>query len=160
MSINLERTLRRQQKSFYTDTELRALLLGTLHSKKAIIKRAVQQHLLIRLKRGLYCVNSEISRKKLHSFELAQFIYGPSCISLESVLSYHGLIPEAVYTTTSVTIKCSKSFKTPLGIYDFHKVPTENFLIHVNRIEINHSLYFMASPWRALLDFIYCYKKN
>ena len=36
-------------------------------------------------------------------FWIANRIYQPSYVSLESALSYYNLIPEAVYTTTSLT---------------------------------------------------------
>ncbi len=160
MSLVLERKLRRQGRSYYSEAELKTLLPGTRNSQKAIIKRAVAEGLLIRLKRGLYCVNGEVSQKKPHAFELAQLIYGPSFISLESALSYHGLIPEAVYTTTSVTIKRKKTFHTPLGEFDFHKVPKKNFLVGVERIADGKAIFFIASPWRALTDYVYCYKKT
>ena len=42
---------------------------------------------------------------------LANLIFGPSYISLESALSLHGLIPERVETVTSVTFKKNKMFK-------------------------------------------------
>ena len=160
MGILLERILRREGRAFYTDNELRLLLTGTSHSQKSIIKRAVRAGLLIRLRRGLYCVSEEITQKKPHAFELAQFIYGPSCISLESALSYHDLIPEAVYTTTSVTINRNKTFTTPLGEYDFHKVPTKDFLLGVDRMTHGEAIFFIASPWRALADCVFCYKKH
>lgn len=160
MSLVLERALRKQAKTFYTDNELRQLLTGTLNSQKSIIKRAVREGLLIHVRRGLYCVNEEITQKKPHAFELAQFIYGPSCISLESALSYHNLIPEAVYTTTSTTIMRSKTFHTPLGDYDFYKVPIKNFLVGVDRIIVEEATFFIASPWRSLIDCVYCYKKD
>lgn len=160
MSLSLERRLRQESRIYYTDTELKVLISGTIDSQKAIIKRAVSEGLLIRLKRGLYYVSNEITQKKPHSFELAQFIYGLSCISLESALSYHGLIPEAVYTTTSVTIKRSKTFHTPLGEFDFKKAPTKNFLVGVNRVIAGEAKFFIASPWRALMDYVYCYKKS
>jgi len=160
MPLAFERKLRQQPRAFCTDAELQYLLPSSTDARKAVIKRAVAQGLLIRIKRGLYCIAEEIGLKKINSFELAQFIYGLSCISLESALSYYGLIPEAVYTTTSVTIKRSKKFSTPIGEYDYCKVPSENFLIAVNRVEFEGIVFFIASPWRVLTDYVYCYKKD
>ncbi|MCF7899607.1 hypothetical protein K9L05_03095, partial [Candidatus Babeliales bacterium] len=96
-----------------------------------------------------------------NDFELALNIYGPSFVSLESALSYHGWIPEAVYTTTCVTLKRSKEFKTPLGIFSYKHVPSDQFYLGVERTVIKPNIIiFIASPYRALADFIYTRKKT
>jgi hypothetical protein len=91
---------------------------------------------------------------------LASSIYGPSFISLESALSYHGWLPEAVYTITSASIKRAKEFKTPVGIFSYKRVPVENFYTGVNRIETSKSVFFIATPWRAFADFIYTTRRS
>ncbi|HSW71384.1 MAG TPA: hypothetical protein VLH77_05335 [Gammaproteobacteria bacterium] len=78
--------------------------------------------------------------RKPHPFELAQYIYGPSYISLESALSFHKLIPETVYTVTSTTVKRSREFQTPLGVYSFLHLPPENFYVEVWSVD-----FFMSS---------------
>ena len=144
---------------YVTEVELFNRLLGSAASRRGRIKRAVASGDLIRLRRGLYIVGERWRRGHLlESYEIAQGIYGPSFISLESALSYHGLIPEAVYTMTSVTTKRRKSFNTPLGQFSYQSVPSFNFYIGAERIEDGGSVYFMASPWRAIADFIYCHK--
>ena len=30
----------------------------------------------------------------------------------------------------------------------------------MRRVEQEHAIFFIAEPWKALADFIYCYKKN
>ena len=44
---------------------------------------------------------------------VANRIYQPSYISMETALSYYGLIPEAVYTTTAVSTLKTSTFNTP-----------------------------------------------
>ena len=73
---------------------------------------------LIRLKRGLYVVNPEISGKQISMPLCANHIYGPSYVSLRWALRWYGLIPEQVYRMTSTTIKRSRSFETPIGCFD------------------------------------------
>lgn len=52
---------------------------------------------IIRLKRGLYVVNPEITSKTLSTGLMANHIYAPSYVSMSTALRYYGLIPEAVY---------------------------------------------------------------
>lgn len=89
----------------------------------------------------------------------AFLIYGSSFISLESALSYHGWIPEAVYTTTSVTIKRPREFKTQFGMFSYQHILDESFYLGVKRIEFENNVFFMANPWRAIADFAYVFRK-
>ena len=91
---------------------------------------------------------------------MASYIYGPSYISLESALAYHKLIPEAVPTITSVCTKRSKEFKTPLGVYSYLHLPIENFYTEVELVADGEYHFFMAKPWKAICDYVFCYKKE
>lgn len=148
-------------KSFIKDEDLAFLLNKSDDARYSIVKRALKTGLLTKLRRGLYLIANKAKQILPNDFELALTIYGPSFVSLESALSYHGWIPEAVYTTTCVTSKRSKEFKTPLGIFSYKHVPSDQFYLGVERIEIKPNIIIlMASPYRALADFIYTRKKT
>ncbi len=160
MSYTIYVNLQQLKTQYITQTELKYILDGSEDSRYAKIKRAVAGGLLIRVRRGLYCLNPSLAREKPHPYELADRIYGPSVISLESALSYHGLIPEGVKVITSVSPRRRNYFKTPLGNYSYMTVPSKNFMQSVQRIIDGKAIYFMASPWRAISDYVYCYKRN
>jgi len=85
---------------------------------------------------------------------IANRIYQPSYISLESALSYYNLIPEAVYTTTSLTSNKTISFDTPEGMYSYrHIKPTFFFGYHV--IQWEGFPLKMAELEKSLLDYLY-----
>jgi len=147
-------------KCFIGNVDLEMLLEKTDDARYSVIKRAVKSGILIRVKRGLYLIFSKLKRSLLDEFELALFLYGPSFVSLESALSYHGWIPEAVYTTTCVCVKRAKEFKTPVGVFSYKRVPVEGFYIGVDRIETGKGIIFVATPWRALADFIYTKRRS
>lgn len=129
-------------------------------SSKDLIQRAIYWGWLKRIKRGLYVIGSPFHTEKPSLYEIAQRIYGPSYISMESALSYHQMIPEAVYATVSACAKRSKEQETPLGLFLFHHVPVQHFYEGVERIQDNQSMFLMASPLKALGDYIYAKKKN
>lgn len=110
---------------------------------------------LIRLKKGLYVVSPEINELELSKELIANHLYGPSYISLESALSYYGMIPERVHVTRSVTYGRAKQFSTPLGLFDYVSVPADYYSIGV-RFEIIHEQYawMVATPEKALCDMI------
>ena len=144
-----------------TYTELALLLGGTQHSIYSKVKRLLADGKLISLRRGLYCLTPAFGYfDQPHPFELAQYIYAPSYISLESALAFYKLIPEAVYVTTSVCIKRAKEFQTPLGTFSYLTLPRENFYTEVILHKENNYQFFIAKPWKAITDYIYCYKKD
>lgn len=144
--------LRQHKKPYITDTEIAVLLGGSDDRRYSWVKRALHQEELVRLRRGLYLID----HLPLDAFEVAQHLYGPSYISLESALSYHGWVPEAVYVTTSVSAKRSPNIQTPVGVFSYDHTPEEQFFMGVEKIEG----FLMATPWKALADYVYVYHKK
>lgn len=138
-------------------------ILGrSVDGRKSYIKRAVKDGYLIRIKRGLYIKSYNYKPYDAHPFYIAQALSPGSYISMESALSYYGWIPEAVYSTTSVT--CGReTFELNhdiIGYFSFHTLAINQFgfLEAVNRQKENNQTWLMASPFRALMDLV-AYKK-
>ena len=115
---------------------------------------------IIRLKRGLYVVNPEYSGKILSNELIANHLYAPSYISMLTALRYYGLIPEAVYTHQSMTVKHSRSFQTPIGNYDYKYIAREAFSVGVRSLHKGDYSFLIASPEKALCDLIANSKVN
>lgn len=125
----------------------------------ALLKRAVKNQDIIRYRRGLYGLSPRYLHEPLQPFALAQYLDGPSYISLESALSYYGWIPEAVYTVTSVSMNRSKSFDTPAGLFSFTGISQRTFFAGVNVGQTTSGGQFMvASPLKALADYCYVHR--
>jgi hypothetical protein len=142
----------------FSEAAVMNALQGSADSRYGIIKRALKTGDIIRLKRGLYAFGSKFRHKGINLFQLAQTIYGPSYISLESALSHHGWIPEAVFSVTSVSSRRSKEFKTPLGVFSYTHIPANDFFAGVKRMDAPDGVFLIASPWRALADYVYAHK--
>ncbi|OGT52763.1 MAG: hypothetical protein A3F17_08690 [Gammaproteobacteria bacterium RIFCSPHIGHO2_12_FULL_41_15] len=160
MNSNFLQQLVNWPNYFISGTELKSMLPGTEDARKAIIKRAVHEGYLQRLRRDYYLIHHIPNKPMINTFELAQFIYGPSYISFESALSYHGWIPEGVTVTCSATVKQTKSLNTPVGEFSFEKIPNNSFKLGVSHIKEESASYLMADPWKAIADMIYCRKKT
>jgi hypothetical protein len=122
-------------------------LLGDTKDKRGKIARMIQSDDLLQLRRGLYA-----TRRNLDPFCLAASIYGPSYISFETALSFHGLIPEAVYEITSATLKRPKEFQNIFGRFRYRRIPAEVYPIGIERIAEPEAPFLMASPTKALCD--------
>jgi len=128
-------------------------LYGNLKRPDEKIAKLERKGLIIRVKRDLYVVSSKVHNKEISSELVANHLYGPSYISLESALSYYGLIPERVYSMRSVCMKLHKQYETPLGRFDFIKIPEKYFPVGINHEIIDNSYSFLiASPEKALCD--------
>jgi predicted transcriptional regulator of viral defense system len=115
-------------------------------------KRLERDGEIIRLKKGLYVASPKISRMDLSPFLLANHIFGPSYVSMQTALRYEGLIPEAVYTVQSMTVGIAKTFENKVGSFNYIHVPTPYYQIGVT-IKTEHEASFMiASPEKALCD--------
>ena len=110
---------------------------------------------LMRIKQGLYVPNPEITGKHLSEPLIANHLYGPSYVSLHYALRYYGLIPEGVFTVTSMTLKRSRVFDTPLARFSYVHSDSDVFPIGI-RVEKNEngSSFLIASPEKALCDLI------
>lgn len=132
-----------------------ASVLYQYRSPKDKIATMEKKQQLIRLKKGLFVVAPKISKSEISRELIANHLYGPSCISLESALSYYGLIPERVFSIRSVTIKRPKKYSTPLGEYDYRTVPKNYFSIGIEQEQTSSkSIFLIASPEKALCDML------
>jgi hypothetical protein len=114
-----------------------------------LIKKGVLQL----LRRGLYIANPSMSVIHPEPFLIANHLMGPSYISLDSALSYHGLIPERVFEITSVTVKQSRNFSNTTGIYQYIQLPLPYYSFGISNIRLHEKQSVMlASPEKALFD--------
>ena len=81
---------------------------------------------------------------------IANRLYEPSYISLETALSHHGLIPESVYNQTSVTSRKTQTLKTPLGSFIYRHLSPRLFFGYTLGAGFK-----LAEPEKAVLDYLY-----
>ena len=107
---------------------------------------------IIRLKKGLYILSEEYSNKPHNRFLIANHLYGPSYVSMQTALRYYGLIPEQVYAVQSVTSKASRSFDTPIGQFYYTHCSAEWLSLGVQIQDEEDISYLIATPEKALFD--------
>jgi len=143
----------------FTRPEVACWVGGSPQRQFSLLKRALASGEVMRVHRSLYCLADKYLRQKLDLRVLAQRIYGPSYVSLESALSYHGWIPEAVYAITSASLERSREHDTPLGHFSFTRVPQKTFYAEVQRVEnADGGSFLLATPLKALADYVYVHK--
>lgn len=88
---------------------------------------------------------------------IANKLYEPSYLSMEYALNYYLLIPEIVFWRTSVTSRKTKKISGFLGNFSYQKIKN-NLLFGYKLVRINKTVFKIAEPEKALLDFLYLRK--
>lgn len=136
-----------------------SMLLGALSeyaNARVKINSLSKKGLIQPIKQGVYLLSEDLGLRPYSNEILANLIYGPSYISLETALSSYGFIPERVTTTTSISIGRGKSFSTAVGDFEYHHVKESIYSIGVGLKEVfKGSFCQYATPEKALLDFIH-----
>ena len=118
------------------------------------VRQLVDTGQIIRLKRGMYVLSEELTQQPINRFLVANHLYGPSYVSLQTALRYYGLIPEAVYSIQSVTTKAARSFDTPIGMFFYTPAQLRWFPIGIQMHTESNFSYLIATPEKALMDVV------
>jgi hypothetical protein len=134
---------------------LSSILCETYSQVPQKITKLLRSGTIIRVKKGLYVFGPHLRQHPICKETLANLIYGPSCISLEYALSFHGLIPERVETITSVTPKKNKEFDTPVGRFSYRYLGADRYPHGIEQqwLDKQHPI-LIASPEKALCDYL------
>ena len=111
---------------------------------------------LIRLKRGVFALNEDYRDHPFNMLAIANILHKPSYVSYEYALSYHGLIPERVYTVTSATTYRPETYTTELGTFSYKKIPSNAYSIGIDwKFDKHDGGYMIATAEKALCDQVY-----
>jgi len=88
-------------------------------------------------------------------FMVANKIYEPSYVSLESALAYYEIIPETVFGVTSISSRKTKHYESIWGLFGYRSVKPQ-YMIGYQVIENTPGIKFkIAYLEKALLDYLY-----
>lgn len=118
------------------------------------LDRWVKAGKLVRIHRGWYTLADPWRRAPINLFVLGCSIKAGSYVSLQSALSYHGMIPEYVPETTCITTGRPQAIQTPFGRISYRHLKREAFTGFVPETVDNHMVY-IATAEKALLDLVY-----
>lgn len=125
---------------------------GDYSSPNCKLGRMVENGEIIRLRRGLYETDPTTP-----PFLVANDIFGPSYISFEYALSWHGVIPEGVVSVTSATYGKRRMvrFTNPLGTFWYTDIPKRVFEIGVQEWCMDDRKCMIATKEKAVCDKLY-----
>ncbi len=120
----------------------------TLYKK---ISRLEKKKLIEKLIKGKYL----FFLNTVNDFTIANYLYQPSYISLESALSFYGIITGFSYKLFSITTKKSRSFDIDNKELQYCQINPNLFWGYEKKED-----FLIADKEKALLDFLYFYLKG
>lgn len=116
--------------------------------------RWLSKRYFVRLKRDLYEFIEYDLDTKVPDLYVANRMYEPSYVSLETALSIYSIIPDIAAGVTSVTTQSTRTFKNRYGSFFYRTCKKEAFtgyrLMLYDGFRVN-----MADKEKALVDFLY-----
>jgi predicted transcriptional regulator of viral defense system len=99
-------------------------------------------------------VFAEIEQSTESLYRIANKIYQPSYVSLESAFSYYNLIPEGVFSTTSISTKKTSTFNTFIGTFSYRSIHSKIFFGYQIK-QVGQINFAMADLEKCILDYLY-----
>jgi len=135
----------------FTVLELHSLLDG-YRNKAAKVSSMLGRGEIIQIRRGLYTFAAPLRYEMLSSAALANRIYGPSYVSEEFALSFHGLIPERTAVVTSIAMGRSREFTNDFGVFSYRYCRSKVYSVGVIGLGEGQNRFLIAAPEKALFD--------
>ena len=148
--IKTEEKLKNIGMIVFTPREFKDIFNVSLKTAEVFINRNLKSGLFVKLRNGFYMIKDVVTP---HYF-IANKLYQPSYISLETALSYYGIIPETVYGFTSITTKASREYETAVGNFTYQTIKKEAFTGYQLK-EVNREKVLIADAEKALADYLY-----
>jgi len=112
--------------------------------KKGYIRKIIKGHYIF----------ADLELNENYLAHIANKIYSPSYISLETALRFYNLLPETVYGLTSITSRQTRLFNTELGRFTYRNVKKNLFFGYQN-YKFNSFVFSIADIEKAILDYLY-----
>lgn len=146
------KTLKEKQISFFSLADFESLFpIRKRPSLYKRIQRLEKQGLINRLIKGKYL----FPFNPANDFTIANYLYQPSYISLETALSFYGIITGFSYKITSITPKKSKQIIVKEKEYCYSQIKPNLFWGYEKKED-----FLIAEPEKAFLDYLYLTKKG
>ncbi len=156
MDIAFEENMAKIQGGVMDHATLKSVLsnIGYLNINDKI-RKLMEKGILVPLKRGMYLHKPVGRQANIPKEIISNNLLGPSYVSVDWALSYHGLIPEAIHTVTAMTTKRSRTFNTAIGVFSYRQINPAIFGLGISIEKTNAGSFLIAGKEKALCDKMY-----
>jgi len=151
-AMTVEQAIRSLGRPIFTTKEVASVRSGTVSATTQVLTRMERQGLLLKVKRNLWCDPAD---PRFNRFGLIPYLAGNhrAYLSLLSALNLHGLIDQIPQQVYAVTTGPTKTVRTEVGVFSFHRIQPEFF----DGFDWygTAKTFLIASPEKALVDALY-----
>lgn len=147
---NFEETIVEKGLKIFSPRDVSLFFDVSPRAAQGFLSYNVKRGFIIKLKRGVYVLKKNLPP----DFLIANKLYEPSYISLSTALSFHHLIPETIYSVTSVTPKPTREFEVLGRTFSYSRIKKEAFTSYEPQ-EVSGETVLVATPEKAVADFLY-----
>ncbi|MEW5758352.1 MAG: hypothetical protein AB1755_02650 [Candidatus Omnitrophota bacterium] len=146
-----------QNSKYYIFSLRDLLILFPQENKKTLQNQLcewIKKKYIIRLKRDLYELIDKSKEIIIPDVYIANRLYQPSYVSLETALSIYNIIPEVAFAVTSLTTNVTRKFKNSYGQFYYFSCKPSAFTGY----QIQEYAGFktaIADKEKAIVDFLY-----
>lgn len=143
--------------SYFDKNTLSQIIDIADNSLYANVKRWIKNGQIIQFKKGLYVTKSYYDRvvdKDVYIEFVANSLHFPSYLSLEYVLQKYSVLPESIFSVTSITLKTKRIYRNKLGVFIYRKIRKDLFTGFRIRKRIGYEVK-EATRAKALFDYLY-----
>lgn len=146
-TTDIIKLLQKKELSLFTLDDLGKLLnvnnRQTLYKKVARLEKA---QIILKLIKGKY----RYMFLPVNDYTLANFLYQPSYVSLETALSFYGIITGFSYQITSISVKPTRTIDLSGKEYTYSQIENNLFWSYEKRDN-----FLIAEKEKAILDYVY-----
>lgn len=148
--IQARRALLENNLRIFTPQHFSWIFKTSPHVTKYFLEKQTSEGLFLRLKKGLYTLNTDIPGEE----EIANALYKPSYLSFEYALAYWNILPEMPYVVTSATTKPTRKFSNPISTFFYYSIKREAFTGY-QLIKKEDKVFLIADKEKSLVDYLY-----
>ena len=150
-SILVQSTLEEKGLNLFTLLEFQRLFNVSKIAARKFTESYTKKRLFERLKGGLFV----LKHKRPSFYSIANKLYQPSYISLETALSHYHLIPEVIYPMTSITTKPTREFTALNNLFIYQRIKKQAFTGYAPAKDSYGKTILMAEQEKAIIDYLY-----
>lgn len=146
----VEERLTQLNLSIFTPQDLKIIFGASQRAVEGFLHYNTKNNSFIRLKKGLYI----LKRNPPTDYVIANHLYVPSYISLDTALSFYHLIPETVYAVSSITNKPTREIVALDRLFEYRKIKKQAYTGFI-ATRVDGTVVLIATPEKAVADLLY-----
>jgi predicted transcriptional regulator of viral defense system len=149
-SFRVEEELLKRNILIFSPFQFKQIFKVSQKNASFFINYNVKKGFFVKLRNGFYAFKNHFPSE----VEIANQIYSPSYLSLEYAMAYYNIIPDTVYSVTSITTKITREFVINGISYNYSKIKKSAFTGYVKK-DINGETALIADPEKTFIDYLY-----